>query len=470
MVTKPDIGTLDAAGLGRALYDRHYDPLEVLDYYLDRVRAAGDQTVFIALTEHRARADAAAASKRYREGKPLGPLDGVPIAWKDLIDVAGSVTTAGSDIHRQREAATRDANIVSNAAQAGIVSLGKTNLSEFAFSGVGLNPHYGNPRNPRDAKVHRVTGGSSSGSAAALAGGLAPLALGTDTGGSIRIPAALCGLVGYKPSEGQIDKQGIHPLSLTLDCPGPIALSVRDCILLERAFRHQLVVAPRAAGLSDLTVVVPTNIVFDGAQDAVAANFEACLSKLAKAGVKIERRRLTPYDSYMVLVAKHGTFAAAEAYFIHRDLLEGPEHPDRPGERNAAEAQLHRIDPRVGFRIAQGKKVTAFDYIALQQGRRALVDELYAGLRGSVLVAQPTVPVTAPEAAPLLNDTDAFFRTNTLLLRNTTIGNFFNMPSFALPSGTDSQGLPTSIQFAARGGEDEMLICYIQSIDKLLRA
>lgn len=469
-MTKPDIGTLDAAGLGRAMADGHYDPLEVLDHFLDRIRSAEDQAVFIALTEHRARADAAAASKRYREGRPLGPLDGVPIAWKDLVDVAGSITTAGSDIYRHREPATRDANIVANAAAVGLVSLGKTNLSEFAFSGIGLNPHYGNPRNPRDRKVHRVTGGSSSGSAAALAGGLAPLALGTDTGGSIRIPAALCGLVGYKPSEGQIDKQGIQPLSLTLDCPGPMATTVRDCILLERAFRHQLVVAPRAAGLSDLTVVVPTNIVFDGAEDAVVANFEACLSKLSKAGVKIERRVLTPYDGYMALVARHGTFASGEAYYIHRDVLEGPEHPDKPGERNAAESLLHRIDPRVGFRIALGKKMTAYDYIALEQGRRALIDELYAGMQGPVLIAQPTVPVTAPEAAPLLQDSDAFFRANTLILRNTTIGNFFNLPSFALPSGTDARSLPTSIQFAARGGEDEMLICYIQSIDRVLRS
>lgn len=469
MTAKPDIGTLDAAGLGRAMLDGHFDPLEVLDYFLDRIRRSDDQSVFITLMEHRARADAAAATKRYREGRPLGPLDGVPIAWKDLVDVAGATTTAGSDVYRHRAPATRDANIVTNAAAAGLVSLGKTNLTEFAFSGIGLNPHHGNPRNPRDMKTHRITGGSSSGSAAALAGGLAPLALGTDTGGSIRIPAALCGLVGFKPSEGHIDKQGIQPLSLTLDVPGPMATTVRDCILLERAFRHELVVAPRAAGLGDLTVVVPENIVFDGAEDAVVANFESCLSKLSKAGVKIERRRLTPFDGFQSLIARHGSFAAAEAFYIHRDLLEGPEHPDKPGERNAAEALADKLDPRVGFRIAQGRKITAYDYIALETGRRTLVDELYAGMRGQVLIAQPTVPVTAPETDLLLKDDDSFFRINALILRNTTIGNFFNLPSFAQPSGSDARGLPTSIQFAARGGEDEMLICYIQSIDRVLR-
>src|SRR5271170_4012062 len=236
-MTTPDLATTSAAALARLYRKGTITPSEAADWFLDRIETATDRAIFIAMTAERARREAATSTARYRAGAPLGPLDGVPVAWKDLFDLVGTTTTAGSDIYRSAPPARADATVVRNLADAGMVSLGKVNLSEFAYSGLGLNPHFGTPRNPYDANVHRVPGGSSSGSAVAVAAGLAPVAIGTDTGGSVRIPAAFNGLVGFKTAEGSIDRTGIFALSPTLDTVGPLARTVEDCLLLYSALR-----------------------------------------------------------------------------------------------------------------------------------------------------------------------------------------------------------------------------------------
>ena len=200
-----DLHKQSAAEVGRQIA-AGLDPVEVADVFLERIEAHADQPIFITVTAGRALQEALASRERHRLGAPLGPLDGVPIAWKDLIDVAGAPTTAGSDLHRDNLPADQDAPIVANAAAAGMVTLGKVNLTEFAYSGLGLNPHFGTPTLPHDLKTPRSPGGSSSGSATAVSWGLAPCAIGSDTGGSVRIPAAFNGLVGYKSSEGRIAK------------------------------------------------------------------------------------------------------------------------------------------------------------------------------------------------------------------------------------------------------------------------
>ena len=228
-----------AAEIGRLIAKGDLDPVEVAEFFLDRIERDRDNPSFILVTRKRALEEAEASRKRHREGRAAGPLDGVPIAWKDLVDMAGERTTAGSALYADSPPKERDAPIVANLAAAGMVALGKTNLSEFAFSALGLNPHFGTPRNPRDPATPRIAGGSSSGAAVAVAGGLAPCAIGSDTGGSIRAPASFCGIVGFKTSEGRIDKQGVFPLSRTLDTIGPMAHTVEDCVLIDMALRGQ---------------------------------------------------------------------------------------------------------------------------------------------------------------------------------------------------------------------------------------
>ena len=450
-MTVLDLATISAASLARLYRDGAITPSKATDFFLDRIASTTDRAIFLAVTAERARAEAAASTARYRDGKPLGPLDGVPVAWKDLFDLAGTTTTAGSDIYRHAPPARTDAVIVRNLADAGMVSLGKVNLSEFAYSGLGLNPHFGTPRNPFDTKVHRAPGGSSSGSAVAIAAGLAPVSIGTDTGGSVRIPAAFNGLVGFKTAEGSIDKTGVFALSPTLDTVGPLARTVEDCLLLYAALRGRAPIEAEPANFSALHIVVPTNVVFDDADDAVAANFQKLIAKLAAKGARITERRIAAFDD-VVATAMHGNITAAEAYFAHRALVES----------DAAKC----VDPRVVARIMRGASMSAYDLLVLQTKRVELQRALRADLDGALL-AFPTVAHTAPEVAPLEADPDLFHAVNIKTLRNTMLGNFLNLPGFAIPSGANAIGLPTSFLISAPAGSESELFAASLAVESL---
>lgn len=437
-----DLSQISAAALGRLYLAGVTDPVTATEVFLDRIRACPDQAVFLLLTEARARREAEASLKRYRAGRPLGPLDGVPVAWKDLVDLEGTVTTAGAEVLRHATPAKADAPIARHLAAAGMVSLGKVNLSEFAYSGLGLNPHYGTPLNPYDT-TPRAPGGSSSGSAVAVARGLAPCAIGSDTGGSVRIPAAFNGLVGLKTTEGRIDKSGVFPLSQTLDTIGPLARTVEDCILLDAALRGAVATDIRRAELSGLRLVVPENIVFDHAEDGVVANFERALAALTAAGATVERRHIAIFDEALAVGTAHGSLTAAEAYAFHRELMEGPD--------------AARVDPRITSRIGGGKRMTAVDLLAIQAMRRRLTPALVAELDGALL-AFPTVPHAAPEIAPLEADVELYHQTNLRSLRNTMLGNILTTCGLALPTGLDGRGLPTSLLLSAPAGDDSRLL------------
>jgi aspartyl-tRNA(Asn)/glutamyl-tRNA(Gln) amidotransferase subunit A len=451
-----DLSTLTAAELGRAMRDKKTNPVDVVEHFIGRIADYADRSVFITVTAERARQEAKASAARYAKGHPLGPLDGVPVAWKDLVDVKGAPTTCASELFRNRDVAEDDAPIVKNCAAAGMVVLGKVNLTEFAFSGLGLNPHFGTPINPHSSDAPRAPGGSSSGSAVSVAAGLTPISIGTDTGGSVRIPAAFNGLVGYKSSQGHINKDRVQSLSLTLDTIGPLGKSVEDCVLMERVLRQQLVVVPRAAGLTDLTLVVPENLVFEEAQNAVVANFEAALSNLSAAGVVIIRRRLNVLDAMLESSADHGTLATAEAFYALGSHVDG--------------SNRERMDRRVVSRIERGRDQTAADYIAITETRRALNEQLGTEMAGPTFLVMPTVAITAPKIALLDAGDDVFHATNSTALRNTMIGNYFDLPGFTIPSGTDAQGLPTGVLFNAYTGQDELLMCYMQSIEQVVNA
>src|SRR6202167_3417986 len=275
-----------AAAIGRLIAKGGLDPVEVAEFFLDRIERDRANPSFVVVTRERALREAATSRKRHREGRPAGPLDGVPVAWKDLVDMAGERTTAGSALFAESPPKEKDAPIVANLSAAGMVALGKTNLSEFAFSALGLNPHFGTPRNPRDPATPRIAGGSSSGSVVAVAAGLAPCAIGSDTGGSIRAPASFCGIVGFKTSEGRIDKQGVFPLSRTLDTIGPMAHTVDDCMLIDMALRGVSETPVRPLDLSGVAFVVPDKSGIDDAEAAVAANLDGVMKRLdARGGV-----------------------------------------------------------------------------------------------------------------------------------------------------------------------------------------
>ena len=429
------------------------DPVALTECLLARIERAKGDRIFIAVTAQSALAEARAAAARYRDGRPLSLLDGVPTAWKDLFDVAGTTTTSGSALHRDNEPAVKDAPAVARTRAAGMVSLGKLNLTEFAYSGLGLNPHFGTPVNPNDRRVHRSPGGSSSGSGAAVAAGLVPCAIGTDTGGSVRVPAALNGIVGFKTTEGRIDKRGVRALSPTLDTIGPLARSVMDCALVDMVIRGAVTLDARRTDIEGLCFVIPQNVVFDDAEPAVVANFEKSIAILEKAGARISRRRLALLDDIAAATAAHGSLTAAEAYNEHRRIIDSD--------------QVDRIDRRVVRRILQGKAMSANDLLSLQRVRRQAIDDLARELDGGYL-AMPTTAITAPAIAPLEADDELFSTVNLRMLRNTMAGNILKTCGLALPNGHDENDLPTSILISGVAGDDDRLLGHGLEIERLL--
>ena len=398
-------------------------------------------------------AEARASDARWDAGRPLGPLDGVPVVWKDLFDVAGTPTTAGSETRRNARAAVADATAVQRLTACGCIGIGKVGLSEFAYSGLGLNPHFGTPINRASHDGHRAPGGSSSGSAVAVAANMAWIGLGTDTGGSVRVPAAFNGLVGYKPSIGRFDKQGIFPLSETLDVPGPIAHTVQDCAWVDAALRGQPLHALKASAVSAMSLVVPVNLVFDGIEPEARAAFEALVERLRLAGARIAYRHIPAFDELATLTARHGTIAAAEAYAWHQALVDGPD--------------AAKVDRRVLARMARGKTMSALDLLTLQAARLRLVRET-AALLGDAWMLCPTVVHVAPLVAPLEADDELFHRVNLRTLQNTLPGNFLDLCGVSLPMGTGAAGMSLGALISGAAGRDDALLSAALGVEQLL--
>lgn len=442
MTTIGAIARQSAAAIGRALARGEVDAVALTDHFLERI-AAEAEPVFITVTADRARKEARAAAERLAAGAPLSPLDGVPIAWKDLADIAGTPTTAASSIFRDSPIKNTDAPVVARATAAGMVCLGKLNLTELAFSGLGLNPHFGTPANAHGRDVRRAPGGSSSGSGVAVAAGLAPIAIGTDTGGSVRIPAAFNGVVGYKPTYGRIDKAGFLDLSPSLDSVGPLARTVEDAVLADAVLRGAVTSEVRRTPVAGLRLVVPKGQLVEDVDADVAAGFEAALSALRAAGAVIDRVPVPALERMVEVMARHGSLIAAEAYHVHQALADGPE--------------IDRVDRRVTARLMGGKRMSANDVITLEAARRALAAELAAEL-GEALLAMPTTAHTAPAIAPLEADDELFHKVNLRTLRNTTPLNLLAMCALAIPSSHGQDGMPTSLMLAAPGGHDDRLL------------
>ncbi|WP_438753317.1 amidase [Pararhizobium sp. O133] len=448
-------GNMSVAGLSVLLQSGALDPVMLAEAMLDNIAGYKDQSIFTEILGDRALADARAASVRIRSGRSLGLLDGIPIAWKDLFDTEGSVTKAGSVVLSDHAPAKQDASVVKALADAGMVSVGRTNLSEFAFSGLGINPHYGTPRNPASRDVPRIPGGSSSGSAVAVAAGLVPVAMGTDTGGSIRIPAAFNGIVGYKATRGRYAMDGVFPLASSLDSLGPLCRSVQDAIWVDAAMRGRAAPDIARTDIGDIKLVIAETIVFDDAEAGVVTAFEQAINRLQAAGVRVERRSFPAFAEVFELMTRHGALVTAEAYALHKERLHG----------DAAA----RMDQRVVARARLGEKIGMTDYIALLEARRRLVGQFKASLNPGELIVHPTLPHVAPPIAPLVADDDLFFKINGKTLRNTLIGNFLDGCGVSIPCGTGDAGMPVGLLLSGQAGEDERLLSAALSLESVIR-
>lgn len=432
-------------------------PSELAGFLLERIYSTRNTNTFITVLSERAMREARASDLRYAEGCPLSNVDGVPIVWKDLFDIEGTVTTAGSTIMARNPAATKDAAAVTRLSSSGMVTLGKVNTSELAYSGLGLNPHFGTPLNPVDAHTRRAPGGSSSGSAVAVASGLAAASIGTDTGGSIRVPASFNGVVGLKTSTGLIDTTGMLPLSRSMDSIGPLAGSVEDCALIFRQLAGAAAGASRIwpVRLPEVTLTCPTNLVCDDLQRAVAANFEASLAAIRQAGGNVLHEPVVSLSEIADLTERHGNLVAAEAYVEYAQFVDSD--------------AVSEIDNRVVHRILGGKQMSARDVLIIQRERRRLHLELLEQLGDGFLVL-PTTPITAPAVAPLERDDALFYRINRLALRNVSLGNALDLCALAIPNGVDSEGLPTSVMLMGPHGSDERLLALGMEVEKVVRA
>ena len=396
-----------------------------------------------------ARTAADAADARAKQGLALGPLDGRIVSIKDLFDMPGEVTAAGSKILRDAAPATAEAPAIARLRAAGAVIVARTNMTEFAFSGVGINPHYGTPGNPADRS--RIPGGSSSGGAVAVADGMSEITIGSDTGGSTRIPAAMCGIVGWKPSQYRVPVTGAFPLSYALDSIGPMAKSVADCALADAVMAGEMPGTLTPAPVAGLRLGIPKGLLLDGLDHAVAAAFEGALTALGNAGANLSDQSLASLLDDMAAVNAKAGFAAAEAFQIHRAWIDS----------RAAD-----FDPRVRARIDRGRNLAAADYIEMQRRRAALIQAMDARLADLDALVLPTTPIPAPEIAALVASDDAFTAANIALLRNTSVWNFFDCCAISLPLPVT--GLPVGLMLVARNGQDHRLLRIAAGVEVLL--
>jgi aspartyl-tRNA(Asn)/glutamyl-tRNA(Gln) amidotransferase subunit A len=419
---------------------------QLIEASLDTARS--QPSVFTRLYADSARATAHHADAMRAAGvAPLSPLAGLPVSIKDLIDVAGEPTLAGSVVLKNAAPALTDAPILQRLRKAGAAIIGKTNMTEFAFSGLGLNPHYGTPRNPADPTVARIPGGSSSGAAVSVANGTCVAAIGSDTGGSIRIPAAFCGVVGFKPTARRVPTTGALPLSTTLDTLCAMTQSVADCILLDSVIAdHALQV--RSTTLAGMRLAVPQSLVLDDLDDHVARSFAVALSRLSAAGAVIVEIPLSELEEFPAL----SQFSSAEAFAWHRRILA---------------TQAREYDPRVGKRIQLGAGMSAADYIALHAARKNWITRMGHALAPFDAVILPTVPMVAPLTTELEASDDAYFEANRLVLRNAAWVNLLDGCAVSMPCHA-AGSLPVGLSVVGSAMRDAEMMAIALAVEAAL--
>jgi aspartyl-tRNA(Asn)/glutamyl-tRNA(Gln) amidotransferase subunit A len=432
-------GRTSAEALAEAAVARARDP------------AGEGARVFVAHAGERAVAAARASDALRRADAARGPLEGLPISIKDLFDVAGETTRAGSVVLADAPPATRHAEIVRRLLAAGAVLVGRTTMTEFAYSGLGLNPHTGTPLNPYDRATGRIPGGSSSGAAVSVTDGMAAAAIGTDTGGSVRIPAALCGLAGFKPTARRVPARGTLPLSTSLDSIGPLAPTVACCAVLDAVLAGEEPEPPVPAALAGLRLAVPTTLALEGMDEAVATAFGAALTVLSRAGATVTEIAVPEFAGLAAINAKGG-LPGAEAWAFHRALIA------RDGER---------YDPRVRLRIERGAAMSAADYIDVLAARAAWIATVEEQIAPFDALVLPTVPVVAPPLAPLVADDALYGAANLLILRNPTLINFLDGCALTVPCHAPGTA-PVGLMIAGAGGRDRRILSIGMAVETAL--
>ncbi|HYD57740.1 MAG TPA: amidase [Burkholderiales bacterium] len=423
----------------------------LVEQALERIADPGGEgaRAFMKVYADAARADADASDRLRKAGVRRSRVDGLPVSLKDLFDVAGDITRAGSKVFEKR--ASVDAPVVARLRAAGAVFIGRTNMVEFAFGGVGLNPHYGTPKNPWDRKTGRVPGGSSSGAAVSVADGMCVMGLGTDTRGSIRGPSGLCGVTGFKPTQRRVPLDGAFPLSFTLDSIGPLANSVECCAA------YDAVVAGAPDELADiaakgLRLLVPRSSAIEDLDPDVAKAFDGALQALSRAGAWIVETKVPAFDRQAEYF-KGGGFAGAESYYIHRERL----------------ARVAEFDPRVGKRVLLGKDLSAADYVGLRFLREEFQRELGAVLAAFDAFLMPSAPCIAPAIAEADRSDEEYFRWNARLLRNHGLVNFLDGCAVSLPCQAPGTA-PVGLSVCGTAGTDRRILSVARAVERALSA
>ena len=425
----------------------------LVEQCLDRILdpAGEGARVFVAVQADAARAQADATDALRKHGRAAGPFAGIPVSLKDLFDVAGQVTRAGSVVLDGAAPAMAHAPVVARMLAAGFVPVGRTNMTEFAFSGLGLNPHHGTPANPWDRATRRIPGGSSSGAAVSVADGMAFAALGTDTGGSCRIPAALCGVVGYKPTARRVPITGVLPLAFSLDSVGPLANSVACCAIVDAVLAGEPPTPLRPRSLARVRLAIPDRIVLDDLDAPTAAAFERALTRLRAAGATIETVHFDALDRIAAATSRT-SLSACEAFAWHRPLLA---------------TGADRYDQRVRVRIEGGGAASAADYIDALASRRAVGAAMAAETAPFDALVMPSVPTAPAPIAPLETDDALYGRTNALMLRNTALANFLDRCAISLPCHRPGDP-PAGLMLVGETGGDAALFSLAAAVEAAL--
>jgi aspartyl-tRNA(Asn)/glutamyl-tRNA(Gln) amidotransferase subunit A len=426
------------------------DRLEAALGHIDDPKGEGARAC-LTVYRDQAKAAADAADARAKAGVSLGPVDGTIVSIKDLFDVAGEVTRVGSKVFAEEgKPAAADAPVVKRLRAGGAIIVAKTNMSEFAYTGIGANPHFGTPGNPADRK--RVPGGSSSGAAVAAADGMCEIAIGTDTGGSCRIPGALCGVVGYKPSRQRIPTNGAFPLSYIIDSIGSIARSVEACARADVVMANETYVPLEPVPLAGLRIGVAEGYPLENLDETVDLKFSDAVARLKKAGAHLSKEKLSLLDE-MAQVNSKGGVQPAEAFAIHRDLLS---------------RRADAIDPNVRVRLERARDISAADYIDMVRERARLIRMMDIRIADVDALAWPTTPMVAPTMQEVAAPAE-FARKNAMLLRNTVIVNFFDLCAISVPIPRGS-GLPAGFMLVARNGQDQCLFRIAAAVERLFAA
>lgn len=425
--------------------------LSFMEDLLARSKGPQAKSVFTVTFDDEARGLAEMFDASRKHGVPSSAFAGIPITVKDNFDVKGQVTTAGSTLLADAEPAGKDAVVVERLRKAGFILLGRTNMTEFAFSGLGINPHWGTPANPAFADAHHIPGGSSSGAAVSVALGLVPAAIGSDTGGSIRIPAALCGLTGFKATASAVSREGMLPLSHTLDSVGVIAGTVAECAALFEVIREQSRTAAVKSHPGRIRLGVVTNYFWEDATEEVVRSTTRAIAALEAGGISIERLSIPIFDRIPEMT-KEAHFAPVEAAAWHKRYLDG--------------GRGDEYDQRVVSRIVAGAGMPAHAYARLLQERARLIAETAALMDGLDALVWPTVPFTAPTLESLSTDA-AYHKANLLALRNSTVANLLDGCAISLPCPSTDK--PVGLTLAALHGSDDQLLAVAAVLESILK-